>query len=75
MKDVDIVKKEVPITVQHPERSKKAVYSIKDNFFLFWFRFIYPHMSDIETGHTEHILDKMKENLNTYIGKAFEEII
>ena len=75
MKDVDIVKKEVPITVQHPERSKKAVYSIKDNFFLFWFRFIYPHMSDIEIGHTEHVLDKMKENLNTYIGMAFEEII
>lgn len=50
--DLDILEREVPITEENPERSKKGLYKIKDNYLRFWFAFVYPNMSFIESGHS-----------------------
>ncbi len=65
---LDLVKREIPIT--ESERSKKARYYIKDNFFAFWFRFVKPNRSKVEIGTFKMDWDAF----NTYVGKAFEEI-
>jgi len=65
---LDLVKREIPIT--ESERSKKARYYIKDNFFHFWFRFVKPNRGRIEIGTFE-----MDWNaFNAYVGRAFEEM-
>lgn len=43
--DLDIVEREVPVTEDKPEKSKKGLYKIKDNYLRFWFAFVYPNMS------------------------------
>ena len=70
--DLDIIKKEVPITSQ--KRSKKSVYSIKDDFFRFWFKYIYPNLSEIEIGNTAYVQEKINTELDAFIGLSFEEI-
>jgi len=70
--DMDILKKEIPITEQ--KRSKKSIYLIKDNFFRFWFRYIYPNYSELEIGNTSHVMEKIKAELNTFVGRSFEDI-
>lgn len=61
--DLDILEREVPITEDNPEKSKKGLYKIKDNYLRFWFAFVYPNMSFIESGHSNIALNKIKQSL------------
>lgn len=73
--DLDILEREVPITEENPEKSKKGLYKIKDNFIEFWFRFIYPNKSFIETGNTDYVMKKIKDSLvGSHISYVYEDI-
>jgi len=66
---LDLVEREIPIT--ESLKSKKGRYKIKDNFFRFWFRFVYPNKSEIEIGMFE--MDYLL--FNKYVGEVFEDIV
>ena len=70
---LDIVEKVHPITEK--EKTKKTVYKIKDNFFNFWFKFIYPHKNDLEIGNTQKVIDLIKQEFTAYVGHIFEDIV
>ena len=53
---------------------KKVRYSIKDNFFDFWFRFVNPNLSDLEMGDTEKVVKKIFPQFNAFVGRKFEQI-
>lgn len=50
-------------------------YQIKDNFFKFWYRFILPNQTPLNLGNTKLVLDIIKQDLNSYIGRIFEDIV
>ena len=62
--DMDILERRVPITEKNPEKSKKGLYFIKDNFIKFWFRYIYPNRAMIELEEKEYVLSKI---LSTFV--------
>ena len=73
--DLDILEREVPITEENPDKSKRGLYKIKDNFILFWFKFIYPNLSFIESGNSELAMKKIKSNLvDGHISYVYEDI-
>ena len=73
--DLDILEREVPVTEENPEKSKKGLYRIKDNYLKFWFMFIYPNRSFIETGNSEFLLDIIKCGLaERHTAFVFEDI-
>ncbi len=57
----------------YEKNKKKARYSIKDNYFDFWFKFVNPNLSDLEMGNNEKVADKIL--LNAFVGKKFEQVI
>lgn len=61
--DLDILEREVPVTEENPEKSKKGLYRIKDNYIRFWFAFVYPNRSFIESGHSDIVLNKIRKSL------------
>ena len=63
--DLDILEREVPVTEDNPEKSKRGLYKIKDNYIRFWFAFVYPNMSFIESGNSRIVLDKIRKGLVT----------
>ena len=70
-----ILERRVPVTEENPERSKRGLYKIKDNYLRFWFAFIYPNMSFIESGHSGIVMDKIRKGLTTsHIGFVYEDI-
>jgi len=68
---LDLVKRSDPVL----GKERLGRYSIKDNFFKFWYRFIFPNETAINLGNTKLVSDLIKENLNSYVGRIFEEII
>ena len=61
--DLDILEREVPVTEENPEKSKKGLYKIKDNYIRFWFAFVYPNRSFIESGNSGIVMDKIRKSL------------
>lgn len=73
--DLDILEREVPITEENPEKSKKGLYKIKDNYLRFWFAFVYPNMSFIESGHSRVVMNKIRKSLVTnHIAFVYEDV-
>jgi len=57
--------------VGEPERKRNARYYLSDNYYNFWFRFIYPNRSQLlEFGHIEGFEDEY----NRYLGFVFEKV-
>ena len=69
-----IIEKEVPVTEKTPQKSRKGFYLISDNFFRFWFRYIFPHKSDLEIGKFDEVLRKIKESFTILEGLSYEKI-
>ena len=55
--DLDILEREVPVTEDNPEKSKKGLYKIKDNYLRFWFAFVYSNLSFIESGNSRIVMN------------------
>lgn len=68
---LDLVKRSDPVL----GKERLGRYRIKDNFFKFWYRFILPNETAINLGNTRLVSDVIKEELNGYMGRIFEDIV
>ena len=70
------IDRELPVlsSVKAKIRAKKGIYWIKDNFFNFWFLYIYPFKSELEYGNIDFVLKHLEETFNTYMGHIFEKL-
>lgn len=66
-----IVKKETPYG---EDFTRKTIYSIEDNMFRFWYRFVPENISIISRGATDIAYNRIKPYLSDYMGAVFEEI-
>lgn len=69
--DLGIIKKETPYG---EKASKKTIYSIEDNMFYFWYRFVLDNSSAIARGAVNLVYRKIETQRNDYMGRIFEEI-
>jgi AAA+ ATPase superfamily predicted ATPase len=69
--DYTIIKKIKPIFAKEGSRTVK--YEIIDNYFNFWFRFIYKYKSAIEIENYEFVKDIVKRDFSVYSGKFLEK--
>lgn len=73
--DLDILEREVPVTEENPEKSKRGLYKIKDNYIRFWFAFIYPNQSFIESGNSRIVMDKIRKGLTaSHTAFVYEDV-
>ncbi|MGB5791631.1 ATP-binding protein [Poseidonibacter sp.] len=71
--EYSIIRKIKPMFAKEGSRSVK--YEIIDNFFNFWFRFIYKNKSAIEIENYEYVKEIIKRDFTTYSGKMLERFI
>lgn len=74
--ELHIVQKQYPFG-DNPETSRKSLYQLADNCYLFWYHFIFPARPEIESGNGDIIAQRILsgEHLSAFLGKpAFETI-
>lgn len=72
---LDIIERVVPVTYENPEKCKKGLYRIKDPYFRFWFRFIYPSMAELNMGRKRYVMDRIRNNLiDNHTSYIYEDI-
>jgi AAA+ ATPase superfamily predicted ATPase len=72
--NVGIVKRFVSIT-ESEGKSRKGIYKIVDNYLNFYFRYILPNKSLIESGNIKNVLEYIKQSYDTYLGHIFEQVV
>ena len=75
LSDLGFVVKETPVTEKNPEKSRKGLYFISDNFVRFWFRYVYPYKGELELDNTQIVLDEIRKDfVQKFVAFAYEDI-
>lgn len=74
LESIGIIRKAVPFG-QNQETSKHGIYRLSEPCYMFWYRFVMPYVSDIESGLGQAVVNALpEEQLNDYLGHRFEEL-
>jgi AAA+ ATPase superfamily predicted ATPase len=72
--DLQLVRRRIPVT--DTSTSRKGLYFLSDNLFLFWFRFVSPHVERLERGEGDLVLEQnIAPQFSQYVGKHFESAV
>ena len=75
--ELHILMREFPVLAPLKEQaiSTRGLYRITDNFFRFWFRFVFPYLSEIEAGEAATVLNHaVKPHLSHFASHTFEDV-
>jgi len=73
LEKLHITEKDHPVT-EDPRKSRKARYRIKDNFFKFWFRFVYGQTTRYDLYGQNAYKDLISPELPDFASSSFEEL-
>ncbi|MCP5008096.1 MAG: ATP-binding protein [Planctomycetes bacterium] len=71
---IQITKKEIPVTEKIPEKSRKGIYRIDDNFVNFWFRLVFRYRSLLEENRIDKVIPKIREAMPWLLAENYERI-
>ena len=75
LSDLGFIKKRTPVTEKNPEKSRKGLYFIADNFIRFWFRYVYPYKGELELDNMQIVMDEMAKDFTTrFVAFVYEDI-
>ncbi|MCL2147820.1 MAG: ATP-binding protein [Methanomassiliicoccaceae archaeon] len=66
-----VLKKETPFA---EKTQKRTTYSVADNMLRFWYRFIPPNLSAIQSGMADAVYGSISKQLPAFMGGVFEDI-
>lgn len=75
--DLGIVEREFPVTerIKATVNVQRGLYRITDNYFKFWYKFLFPNISELEEDDADTVYDSYIEPyINEHISFAFEEV-
>jgi AAA+ ATPase superfamily predicted ATPase len=73
--DLGFITKDTPITEKNPEKSRKGLYFISDNFVRFWFRYVYPYKGELELDNTQIVINEIgKDFVQKFVAFSYEDI-
>lgn len=71
----DIIQKLVSFETGGWENAKKGVYQIQNTYVNFWYKFVYPHLSDLTLKSPEEFYDTyIAEELDEYLKRYFRMV-
>ena len=75
LSDLGFIEKRTPVTEKNPEKSRKGLYFIADNFIRFWFRYVYPYKGELELDNMQIVMDEMAKDFTTrFVAFVYEDI-
>lgn len=72
LENLGLVKKMHPVGFR--VKPRKGLYRIADNYFMFWFRYVFTHKVELEAGNSEYVLKKIQQDYDNYLGLTFEDM-
>ena len=77
LSSLNIIRREFPVSegIKEAANLQRGLYQVTDNFFRFWYAFVFPNMSELEAGSSEGIWTHVVEPaINEYTSHVFEDV-
>jgi AAA+ ATPase superfamily predicted ATPase len=74
LEGLGITKKEIPVTEKIPEKSRRGIYRIEDNFFNFWFRFVFRNRSLLEENKVDEAASMIRAALPELLSRNYKRV-
>ena len=74
LEELQLVSKEISVTEEKPEKSRKGLYKIRDPFFNFWFKFILPFKSEIEIGYLNEVFKYFNTQFDLAVTTVYQNL-
>ena len=75
--DLSIIQREFSMDAPIKEQaaSQRGLYRLTDNYFKFWYSFVFPNISELEAGDINGVFEQVVQpSLNAFVSYAFEDI-
>lgn len=73
--EIDVIEKAESFETGGVRNTQKGLYQIKDPLINFWFRFIYPHLSEVYMLGAEEFYDRyIAPEIETYMNRYFVQV-
>jgi len=72
LSDLKLVSRQIPVT--EGVKSRKGIYVINDNFFVFWFKYVFNNMEMIEKNLSSELVKSILKQNSEVCSRAFERI-
>jgi AAA+ ATPase superfamily predicted ATPase len=75
LQQLHLVERLVPVTETQPQKSRRGIYRLKDNYLRFWFRYVHPNRSQLERGGAQIVLENLVlPEIDHFSSQTFEQI-
>jgi AAA+ ATPase superfamily predicted ATPase len=74
LSDLKVVERELPVTVAKTLKSKKGLYQITEEFFEFWFKFVFTRRGELEMRKADIVLDHIRQSFNQHLSIVYEKV-
>jgi AAA+ ATPase superfamily predicted ATPase len=74
LEKLGFIRRELPVTEQNIDKSRKGIYVIVDNFARFWFKYCYPNRSLLELGSYSRVHKQIHDNWTIFCSKTYEDV-
>ncbi|MBN2012630.1 ATP-binding protein [candidate division KSB1 bacterium] len=76
LEQLKLIRREIPISENRPEKSRRGLYFLNDNLVDFWFQFVFPNKSELESGNNKRIMNEyVVPQFDYYVSRQVEPII
>ena len=75
--DLNIISRELPVSAPNSDVAnvQRGLYRLSDNYFRFWYKFVFPNRSDLESNNAAFVWENdIKIHLNEFISETYEKI-
>lgn len=75
--ELNLIVKEYPVTysIKKSANPQNGIYKLKDNYFKFYYKFVFPNISELEEYNIDIVYDlAVKPFLNEYTSYIFEDV-
>jgi uncharacterized protein len=75
--DLSIIEREFSLDapVKELAASQRGLYRLTDNYFTFWYAYVFPNMAELEAGDAQGVYQHVIEpTLNAFVSHTFEDI-
>lgn len=75
LEKLQLIEREVAATESNPEKSRKGLYKICDNYARFWFQYVFPYRSGIEMANYSEALTKFDQGFLIINALIYEHVV
>ncbi len=72
LKELRMITDDLPLL---EDRTRLRRYRLTDNYYRFWFRYVFPNKHLVDMGRSREVMSTVRETFSEHVSRTFEEVV